>query len=198
MSQMLDANETICLDRAMDQWRASLKRPDNDEEQRVHGALLAYARQAFALSLAPADAEPVEDKALFLATLAGLDDADHFVALAASRTWEDLAKTALSALVATREEVDELYAAAPSHVNGAVPSPVNGGVSTESEACPECGNVLDQFDNMHHPKCSRQYGIAPALNGAAEFFENIATGANPAPLAFAQAIRRVIAKGGAE
>src|SRR5690606_5344083 len=31
-----------------------------------------------------------------------------------------------------------------------------------------------------------------ALKGAAEFFENMATGADPAPLAFAQAIRRVI------
>lgn len=36
---------------------------------------------------------------------------------------------------------------------------------------------------------------AQALTGAAEFFENIATGADPAPLAFAQAIRRVLAKG---
>lgn len=32
-----------------------------------------------------------------------------------------------------------------------------------------------------------------ALKGAAEFFENMATGADPAPLAFAQVIRRVIA-----
>ena len=31
-----------------------------------------------------------------------------------------------------------------------------------------------------------------ALNGAAKFFEDMATGANSAPLAFAQAIRRVI------
>jgi len=33
-----------------------------------------------------------------------------------------------------------------------------------------------------------------ALRGAAEFFDNIATGANPAPLAFAQAIRRAISE----
>jgi hypothetical protein len=32
-----------------------------------------------------------------------------------------------------------------------------------------------------------------ALTGAAEFFEELATGANPHPLAFAQAIRRVLA-----
>lgn len=32
-----------------------------------------------------------------------------------------------------------------------------------------------------------------ALKGAAKFFEDMATGANPAPLAFSQAIRRVIA-----
>lgn len=36
-----------------------------------------------------------------------------------------------------------------------------------------------------------QYDLE-ALNGAAEFFENMATGADPAPLAFAQAIRRAI------
>lgn len=32
-----------------------------------------------------------------------------------------------------------------------------------------------------------------ALKGAAKFFEDMATGANPAPLAFSQAIQRVIA-----
>lgn len=35
------------------------------------------------------------------------------------------------------------------------------------------------------------YDLA-ALEGAAEFFEKMATGADPAPLAFAQAIRRVL------
>jgi hypothetical protein len=33
-----------------------------------------------------------------------------------------------------------------------------------------------------------------ALEGAAEYFEQLATGANPAPLAFAQAIRRAISQ----
>jgi hypothetical protein len=44
------SDERICFDRAMEQWRASLKRPDLDEEARVKGALAAYQRQAFALS----------------------------------------------------------------------------------------------------------------------------------------------------
>lgn len=42
--------ENICEIRAMDQWRASLKRPDLSEEDRVRGAIEAYQRQAFALS----------------------------------------------------------------------------------------------------------------------------------------------------
>jgi hypothetical protein len=33
-----------------------------------------------------------------------------------------------------------------------------------------------------------------ALEGAAEYFEQLATGANPAPLAFAQTIRRAISQ----
>lgn len=49
-------------------------------------------------------------KAQFLAKLAGVDDVAYFAEKATKSTWEELAKTALSALVATRAEVDELYA----------------------------------------------------------------------------------------
>lgn len=42
--------EKICEDRAMDQWRASLKRPDLSEEDRVRGAIEAYQRQAYAFT----------------------------------------------------------------------------------------------------------------------------------------------------
>jgi hypothetical protein len=42
-----------CFDRGMEQWRASLKRPDMTEEDRVKGALDAYCRQAFALAPSP-------------------------------------------------------------------------------------------------------------------------------------------------
>ncbi len=37
----------------MQQWRASLKRPDLTEEDRVKGALEAYCRQAFAIASLP-------------------------------------------------------------------------------------------------------------------------------------------------
>lgn len=47
-------HEMLCEQRAMDQWRASLKRPDLTEEDRVRGAVQAYQRQAFVLSAAPA------------------------------------------------------------------------------------------------------------------------------------------------
>jgi len=46
-------DERRCFDRGMEQWRASLKRPDMTEEDRVKGALEAYCRQAFALALSP-------------------------------------------------------------------------------------------------------------------------------------------------
>ena len=44
-------DEELCFARAMEQWTASLKRPDLTDEDRVKGALLAYQRQAFALVL---------------------------------------------------------------------------------------------------------------------------------------------------
>lgn len=44
-------DERLCFERGMDQWRASLKRPDMTEEDRVKGALQAYERQAFALKM---------------------------------------------------------------------------------------------------------------------------------------------------
>ncbi len=44
-------DERRCFDRGMEQWRASLKRPDMTEEDRVKGALEAYCRQASALAL---------------------------------------------------------------------------------------------------------------------------------------------------
>lgn len=55
--------EVICFGRAMDQWRASLKRPDLTEEDRVKGAIAAYQRQAFALAALPpaAATEPVAE-----------------------------------------------------------------------------------------------------------------------------------------
>lgn len=43
--------ERICFGRGMQQWRASLNRPDLSEEDRVKGALEAYCRMAFALSI---------------------------------------------------------------------------------------------------------------------------------------------------
>lgn len=42
--------EKTCELRAMDQWKASLKRPDLSEEDRVRGAIEAYQRQAFVFS----------------------------------------------------------------------------------------------------------------------------------------------------
>ena len=46
-------DERLCFERGMQQWRASLKRPDMTEEDRVKGALEAYCRQAFALPSLP-------------------------------------------------------------------------------------------------------------------------------------------------
>lgn len=43
--------EKTCEQRAMEQWRASLKRPDLTEEDRVRGAIAAYQRQAFVFSV---------------------------------------------------------------------------------------------------------------------------------------------------
>lgn len=43
------ADEKLCVQRGMDQWRASCKRPDLDEKARVAGALQACQRQSFAL-----------------------------------------------------------------------------------------------------------------------------------------------------
>lgn len=51
MTEPMTADERLCFDRALAQWKASLKRPDMSEEDRVKGALLAYQRQAFALQL---------------------------------------------------------------------------------------------------------------------------------------------------
>lgn len=51
--------EILCIERAMQQWEASLKRPDLSERDRVRGAIEAYTRQAFALSALPSP-EPTE------------------------------------------------------------------------------------------------------------------------------------------
>ncbi|MDW9481711.1 hypothetical protein GOB57_23980 [Sinorhizobium meliloti] len=48
-----ELRERVCTDRAMSQWRQSLKRSDLNEEARVRGAIEAYKRQAFAFSIAP-------------------------------------------------------------------------------------------------------------------------------------------------
>lgn len=53
----MNADERQCFDRGMEQWRASLKRPDMAEEDRVKGALLAYVSQAYALRLLPTSAD---------------------------------------------------------------------------------------------------------------------------------------------
>lgn len=55
MSQVFPMTEAerISFERALEQWRRSLKRPDLTEKERVIGALLAYQRQAFAISSAP-------------------------------------------------------------------------------------------------------------------------------------------------
>lgn len=47
----LEMAENICTAAALRQWEQSLKRPDLDEASRVRGAIEAYKRQAFALSL---------------------------------------------------------------------------------------------------------------------------------------------------
>jgi hypothetical protein len=39
--------ENVCALRAMEQWTASLSRPDLSEEDRVRGAIEAYQRQAY-------------------------------------------------------------------------------------------------------------------------------------------------------
>jgi hypothetical protein len=43
--------ERLCRDRAMAQWKESLKRTDLSERDRVLGAIEAYARQAYAIAL---------------------------------------------------------------------------------------------------------------------------------------------------
>jgi hypothetical protein len=48
-----EREERICTDRAMAQWKQSLKRPDLDEEARVRSAIEAYKRQAFAFTISP-------------------------------------------------------------------------------------------------------------------------------------------------
>jgi hypothetical protein len=47
----MSETERLAFDRAMDQWRRSLKRPDLAEEDRVKGALLAYQRQIIACEM---------------------------------------------------------------------------------------------------------------------------------------------------
>lgn len=47
----MDDDERLCFERAVNQWRRSLKRADMSEEDRVKGALLAYMRQAFAMRI---------------------------------------------------------------------------------------------------------------------------------------------------
>lgn len=44
-------DERLCHERGMEQWRASLKRPDLREEDRVRGALQAFARQHLAIEV---------------------------------------------------------------------------------------------------------------------------------------------------
>lgn len=48
---VMPAEERLCRDRAMAQWRASLKRPDLTEEDRVRGAIEAHQRQALAIMM---------------------------------------------------------------------------------------------------------------------------------------------------
>lgn len=53
-----ERRERVCTDRALAQWKQSLKRPDLDEEARVRGAIEAYKRQAFAFTISPSSARP--------------------------------------------------------------------------------------------------------------------------------------------
>lgn len=46
--QDVAGREKLCRERAMEQWEASLKRPDLSERDRVSGAIAAYERQALA------------------------------------------------------------------------------------------------------------------------------------------------------
>jgi len=45
------ADTTLAFGRAMQQWEASLKRPDLDERARVTGALIAYQSQLDACAI---------------------------------------------------------------------------------------------------------------------------------------------------
>jgi hypothetical protein len=46
-------DEALCMERGMEQWEKSLRRPDLDERARVGGAIAAALRQALAISLLP-------------------------------------------------------------------------------------------------------------------------------------------------
>jgi len=48
---MVAQDERLCIDRAMQQWEASLKRPDLSERDRVLGAIDAFVRQSLACQL---------------------------------------------------------------------------------------------------------------------------------------------------
>lgn len=50
---VMTREEDICFNAALEQWKASLRRPDLSEEDRVRGALLTYQRQAFVFTIEP-------------------------------------------------------------------------------------------------------------------------------------------------
>jgi len=55
------SDERLCIDRAMQHWEASMKRPDLSERDRVRGAIEAFSRQMLAnelLALRSATPEP--------------------------------------------------------------------------------------------------------------------------------------------
>jgi hypothetical protein len=120
----LSDDERLCIDRGMEQWVASLSRPDLTERDRVGGALMAYCGQAFALKLTalpaerPSDAEGeklverLRDEARFLngdAVAWGLDsyaDRPRVVTLLAK------AADAIASLTAQQREAELVIKAA--------------------------------------------------------------------------------------
>lgn len=83
-----ERRERVCTDRAMAQWKQSLKRPDLDEEARVRGAVDAYKRQAFAFTISPSSVRPsdgpvAEAKPVIAVQTMRLSDgrADYYVSI---------------------------------------------------------------------------------------------------------------------
>ncbi|MCV9964036.1 hypothetical protein OIU34_19330 [Pararhizobium sp. BT-229] len=85
-----ERRERVCTERAIAQWKQSLKRPDLDEEARVRGAVEAYKRQAFAFAISPFSArlearvgeQAVQGTAISVQTMRLSDGrADYYVSI---------------------------------------------------------------------------------------------------------------------